>query len=148
MKNKDAELKDLLKEKKYKLTPQRQRLLSLFQEKPGEHLSAEDVYRLIQDERSGIGLATIYRTLELLSGMGMLKKLHFGDGRYRYELNIDSSQHQHHHLFCLGCDKVMEFDGDLLDALENSIKKKNGFHVVDHNVTFLGYCKDCSQNNK
>lgn len=101
----------------------------------------------MKDKYKNIGLATIYRTLQLLDECGVIKKLNFGDGCYRYELSEDK-KHQHHHLVCLNCGNVYEFDDDLLDELEKKITEQNNFTVVDHVVKILGYCSQCQANSK
>ena len=142
-------LKDLrgkLYERGYKMTPQRKEILQIFVEHP-EHLSAEDVYSLLHEKESEIGLATVYRALDLLSKLGILVQIDFGDGCARYELNTaDPNVHHHHHLICLNCKKVIEFDEDLLDELEEVISRKSGFKIINHEVKFFGYCKDCRPN--
>ena len=93
-----------------------------------------------------IGLATVYRALELLCSkdIGILQKIEFGDGCSRYELNVTKENtHQHHHMICTNCHKVIEFSEDMLDDLENDIFKKCQFKVTDHQVKFYGLCKDC-----
>ena len=141
------DLKNRLAAKNYKMTPQRQTVLQLFLEHPESHLSAEDVYDLLRDKKMEIGLATVYRSLELLSKLGMLEQMDFGDGCNRYEIAANNPhEHHHHHLICLECGKVMEFSDDLLDSLEQDIEKKSGFKVVNHQVKFLGYCKECRGN--
>ena len=139
-------LKDLrgkLYERGYKMTPQRKEILQIFVEHP-EHLSAEDVYNFLREKESEIGLATVYRALDLLSKLGILVQIDFGDGCARYELNTaDPNVHHHHHLICLNCKKVIEFDEDLLDELEAVISRKSGFQILNHEVKFFGYCKDC-----
>jgi len=142
------ELKDLrekLSERGYKMTPQRKEILKIFVENSdGHHMSAEDVYEILQREGSEIGLATVYRALDLLSELGILVQIDFGDGCARYELNTaDPNVHHHHHLICLKCRKVIEFEDDLLDDLEADIAKKSGFQILNHQVKFFGYCKDC-----
>ncbi len=141
-------LKDLrgkLYERGYKMTPQRKEILQIFVDHP-EHLSAEDVYGLLREKESEIGLATVYRALDLLSNLGILVQIDFGDGCARYELNTaDPNVHHHHHLICVKCKKVIEFDEDLLDELEEVISRKSGFQILNHEVKFFGYCKDCQQ---
>ncbi|HHY94452.1 MAG TPA: transcriptional repressor, partial [Firmicutes bacterium] len=78
--------RDKLAEKDYRFTPQRQAVLEALLEHAGEHLSAEDVYALVKREHPDIGLATVYRTLDLLSGLDMVQKIDLGDGRSRFEL--------------------------------------------------------------
>ena len=137
-------LKTKLQERQHKMTPQRKVVLEIFLSHPGEHLSAEDVHGILRDNHSDIGLATVYRSLELLSELGILQKMEFGDGCSRYEVNhTEPDAHQHHHLICLKCGRVMEFSDDLLEPLEHDINKKSGFKIVDHQVKFFGYCKEC-----
>ncbi|MBR0060415.1 MAG: transcriptional repressor [Selenomonadaceae bacterium] len=139
------DLRGKLYERGYKMTPQRKEILQIFVDHP-EHLSAEDVYGLLREKESEIGLATVYRALDLLSKLGILVQIDFGDGCARYELNTaDPNVHHHHHLICVKCKKVIEFDEDLLDELEEVISRKSGFQILNHEVKFFGYCKDCQQ---
>ncbi|MBR1581108.1 MAG: transcriptional repressor [Selenomonadaceae bacterium] len=139
------DLKARLSTKGYKLTPQRKEILQVFIDHPDQHhLSAEDVHLMLRGENSKIGLATVYRSLELLGSLGILLPIEFGDGCTRYELNtVDPSKHRHHHLVCLKCKKVIEFDEDRLDELEADIALRSGFWITNHEVKFFGYCKDC-----
>ena len=78
--------------------------------------------------------------------MNILNSLDFGDGCRRYELNEASpDEHQHHHLICVECGKVMEFTDDLLGDLEDKIADKCEFQIIDHQLKFFGYCKDCQK---
>ena len=138
-----GDLREKLSERGYKMTPQRKEILKIFVEKGG-HMSAEDVYSVLRENDSEIGLATVYRALDLLSELGILVRMDFGDGCARYELNTaDPKLHHHHHLICLKCKKVIEFEEDLLDELEANIAKKSGFQILNHEVKFFGYCSDC-----
>ena len=86
--------------------------------------------------------------MELLSGkeIDILQKIEFGDGCARYELNLtEPNSHQHHHLICTSCKKVIEFSEDMLDNLEVDIMKKCGFKVTDHQVKFFGLCEECQK---
>ena len=140
------DLKTRLSTKGYKLTPQRKEILQVFLDNPERHhLNAEDVHQLLRDSQSKIGLATVYRSLELLGSLGILLPIEFGDGCTRYELNRDPSKHRHHHLVCLKCQKVLEIDEDRLDELEAEIALKSGFWIVNHDVKFFGYCRDCQK---
>lgn len=140
------DLRMKLSERQHKMTPQRQIVLQIFLDHPGEHLSAEDVHDILRTEKAEIGLATVYRTLELLSDLGILQKMEFGDGCSRYEVNdTDPTRHHHHHLICTKCGKVEEFDEDLLETLEADIERKTGFRTLDHQVKFFGICKECQE---
>lgn len=141
-------LRKKIREHKYKFTTQRQIILQAFLDSKGNHMSAEDVYEMVRDENPDIGLATVYRSLELFTHLELLKKLDFGDGRSRYELNDHNLSHSHHHLICLGCGKVTEFSYDFLNEVKDKIKKENGFNIVDYQLKFYGYCKDCVKKNR
>ncbi|MHB1651252.1 MAG: Fur family transcriptional regulator [Desulfitobacteriaceae bacterium] len=128
----------------YKLTPQRQTILKIFLENADQHLSAEDIYNLVKPLYPDIGLATVYRTLDILAELGILQKNDFGDKRSRYEFSR-RDEHHHHHLICLHCGSVSEFDDDLLESLEVMIGKRNKFKVTDHVLKFYGYCTECQE---
>ncbi|CQR74019.1 Ferric uptake regulation protein [Sporomusa ovata DSM 2662] len=138
-----SNLRQKFKDRDYKLTPQRQIILQVFIDNRDKHLSAEDVHNIVRQQANDIGLATVYRTLELLSELEILQKIDFGDGRSRYEINETSSPHHHHHLICLTCGRVIEFADDLMEDLENIIAENSNFSIVDHQVKFYGYCQEC-----
>jgi Fur family ferric uptake transcriptional regulator len=131
-----------LHDREYKITPQRRVILKAIMENPSHHLSAEDIYNLVKTTNPEIGLATIYRTLELLADLDILQKMNFNDGRSRYEFN-NQDEHHHHHLICLRCGSVTEFEDDLLETLETAIAKKSGFEIIDHQLKIYGHCKKC-----
>ena len=134
-----------LRNQSYKLTPQRQTILQTFLKQVDRHLSAEEVYTLVKHQNPEIGLATVYRTLDILAEIGVLLKNDFGDGRIRYEFSRKDEHHHHHHLICLRCGNVSEFDDDLLESLEAVIAKRNQFKVLDHDLKFYGYCRNCEE---
>jgi Fur family transcriptional regulator, ferric uptake regulator len=138
-------LKDIytrLLERGHKMTPQRWAIISIFLINKGRHLSADDVYGMLKETYPNNGIATVYRTLELLEEIAVLRKMDFGDGRARYEI-ADEESHHHHHLVCTECGKITEFEDDLLDSLEQAIERKTGFKIRDHVAKFYGVCGDC-----
>ncbi|NPV27479.1 MAG: transcriptional repressor [Firmicutes bacterium] len=142
MKSRLEEITRELNTAQHKLTPQRETILRVLAEHSGQHLSAEDVYSLVKEKATEIGLATVYRTLDLLVELNILHKVDFGDGRSRYEFT-PQERHRHHHLICLRCGEITEAQEDLLHQLEETIERENGFQVVDHSVKFFGYCRRC-----
>jgi Fur family transcriptional regulator, ferric uptake regulator len=138
-----AELRRRFRAKHYKVTPQRQKILQVFVDHQERHLSAEDAYMLVKEATPDIGLATVYRTLEMLEELGFLHRIEFGDGKSRYELANDDSSHAHHHLICLSCGTVKEFGDDLLETLESFVSRTADFQITDHQVKFYGYCREC-----
>jgi len=137
------EVKEKFKKEGYKLTTQRRVILDAIIENQEKHLNPEEIYDIVKIKYPEIGIATVYRTLQLLEKLNIINKLNFDDGYNRYELNKNSDNH--HHLICLKCGKVMEVKLDLLEKLENEIEEENGFKIVDHNVKFFGYCADCQE---
>jgi len=136
-------LREKLKEKGFKLTPQRRAILDIILETEGKHLSAEEIYDLVKVKCPDIGLATVYRTMQMFEEVGLVYKHNFDEVRSRYEINHHNEYHQHHHLICVGCSKVIEVEEDLLEQLESGIEKKYNFKISNHNVKFFGYCEKC-----
>ena len=100
------DLRQKLQNSPYKCTHQRRVVLEVFVNNPGVHLSAEEVHDILKQKCADIGLATVYRALELLCSkeIGILQKIDFGDGCSRYELNLtEPNSHQHHHMICTNC---------------------------------------------
>lgn len=135
--------KEMLKNNGYKLTPQRRATLEVIVQNEGKHMSSEEIYMEVKKECPEIGLATIYRTIQLLEDMDIIYKHNFNDGRNRYELNHFDEDHQHHHLVCIKCGSVIEVEEDLLELLEQRIESAHHFKVLDHRLKFLGYCIKC-----
>lgn len=136
-------LKEELKQKGYKLTPQRRAIVDTIIEKEGEHLTAEEIYDEVKQNCPEIGLATVYRTIILLEELGVVCKLELNDGCSRYELVRRSEGHRHHHLICNECKSVIEVQEDLLDELEEEVERSHGFKILDHSVKFFGICRNC-----
>lgn len=143
----ERDIKEILKQKGFKLTTQRRAVLDVIGENEGKHLSSEEIYQQVKNKYPEIGLATIYRTLQLLEQIGVLNKLNFDDGCNRYEFTDENHKHTHHHLICLQCEKVIEFQEDLLEELEKEILVRNNFLVSNHSVKFYGYCDECRKKN-
>ncbi|NPV27889.1 MAG: transcriptional repressor [Firmicutes bacterium] len=142
-----SRLEDITKELRstqYRLTPQRAAVLRILAEHSDQHLSAEEVYELVRKKGAGIGLATVYRTLELLVETKIVHRVDFGDGRSRYEF-ASQERSGHYHLICLRCGEVTETKRDLLNQLQDMIKRQYGFQVMDHTAKFFGYCPHCQE---
>lgn len=141
-------LKSNLKEKGYKLTPQRRAIVDMIIRNEGSHLTTEELYDLVRKECPEIGLATVYRTVQLLEELGVICKLDLNDGCSRYEIVHETENHQHHHLICTNCGRVIEVEGDLLEVLEHNIEEKYNFRVKNHSVKFYGLCSNCTDKDK
>lgn len=140
----EEKVKDLLREKGLKVTSQRLMVLNILSAHGDEHLTVEEIYDLAK-ESPEIGLATIYRTVQVLLELHVIEKVTFDDGFARYELNGEEtgSGHRHHHAICTQCGKVYSLETDLLDTLEKQVFESLGFEVTDHEVKLYGLCSAC-----
>ncbi|WP_079530193.1 MULTISPECIES: ferric iron uptake transcriptional regulator [Halobacillus] len=145
MEHRIERIKKQLHSQSYKLTPQREATVRVLLENEEDHLSAEDVYLLVKEKAPEIGLATVYRTLELLSELKVVDKINFGDGVSRYDLRKEGAEHFHHHLVCIECGSVEEIEEDLLGDVEKLIEGQWKFQVKDHRLTFHGICRVCQE---
>lgn len=136
-------IKEQLHSASYKLTPQREVTVRVLLENEEDHLSAEDVYFLVKEKYPEIGLATVYRTLELLTELKIVDKINFGDGVSRYDLRKEGATHFHHHLVCIECGSVDEIQEDLLEDVEEIVERNWNFKIKDHRLTFHGICHRC-----
>lgn len=138
-------LKEELKQKGCKLTPQRRSIVDVIIENEGKHLTAEEIYDDVKKRCPEIGLATVYRTILLLEELNVISRLDLSDGCSRYEIVHTNEKHKHHHLICNNCSKVLEVKDDLLEELENRIEDKYAFKILDHSVKFYGLCEECQK---
>lgn len=133
----------------HRITLGREVILDILAKANNQHLSADDIYLRIYPKHLNIGLTTIYRTLELLSNMGLVFKHDFGDGRARYEIAEGSMNQHHHHLICLHCKRVLNYTDfiqdeiELLKKTEKGLSEKYNFRITNHLIQFYGMCKKC-----
>jgi len=126
-----------LKSTGLKATLPRLKILEIFQKSAGRHMTAEDIYRVLLEERSDIGLATIYRVLAQFEQAGILSRSHFEGGKSVYEIN--AGQH-HDHLVCLDCGKVEEFFDAEIEKRQHVIASAKGFTIADHALSLYAHC--------
>jgi len=140
-----ARILGVLKDKDFRLTPQREAILRILLTAEENHMTAEDIYNITRIKNPEIGLATVYRTLDLFENLGIVARLDFCEGGRKYELSTDQEKHYHHHLVCLGCADIIEFNEDLLDDLEARVANQSNFKITDHSLQFFGYCSKCRE---
>ena len=138
-------IKEQLHEASYKLTPQREATVTVLLENEADHLSAEDVFLKVKEKSPEIGLATVYRTLELLAELKVVDKINFGDGVARFDLRKEGAKHFHHHLVCMNCGAVEEIEEDLLEDVEKKVERDFHFQSMDPRLTFHGICRVCTE---
>ena len=143
--------KKMLKEKGLKVTNQRLLVLEVLADHRDKHMTAEDIYELVKEDYPEIGLATIYRTVQLLREMQLVDRINLDDGCLRYEMSylfVGEKKHHHHHMICKTFWKVVPFEEDLLDELERLVEQETGFRVSDHELKFYGQCEECLTGQK
>lgn len=140
-----ATLKAELNERGWRLTPQRETILSVFQELPqGQHLSAEDLYDLLRKKHQEISLSTIYRTIKMMARMGILRELELAEDHKHYELN-QPFPHHHHHLICVRCNKTVEFKNESILKIGSKAAQKQSYELLDCQLTIHAVCPTCQR---
>jgi Fur family ferric uptake transcriptional regulator len=142
---KNEELKQMIKAKGFKLTKQRISVVLVLEQCEGEHLTAEEIYDRVKQESPEIGLATVYRTIQLLLDLKIIDRLNLDDGCVRYELDNLDNTHHHHHLVCEQCGTIYEVKDDLLDTIEQQVQRDYKFEITNHILKFYGVCEQCNQ---
>jgi len=132
---------DELKNTGLKATLPRLKILEIFQTGGQRHMTAEDVFRILLNERSDIGLATVYRVLTQFEQAGILERSHFESGKAVYELN--EGKH-HDHLICTSCGRVEEFYDAEIERRQQMIAVDKGWVMQDHAMSLYGLCGDCA----
>jgi len=127
-----------LRERGFRLTPQRRAILRILYNDKG-HLSPAEVFQKVQQAMPGITEATVYRTLTFLGEQGLIMPTHIGNGHYVYEY----AEHNHHHLICRGCGHTLEIDQQALDALSQQLEMQTGYQISVTHLTFMGLCPTC-----
>ena len=129
---------DELKSTGLKATLPRLKILDVFQKEGAQrHMTAEDVFRVLLEERSDIGLATVYRVLTQFEQAGILTRSHFESGKAVYELNEGT---HHDHLVCLDCGRVEEFYDAEIEKRQHAVAKTKGFMIAEHALSLYAHC--------
>ncbi len=131
----------LLKERGFKATRQRDEIVRIFMES-GSHLTVDELYRQVRQKNPKIGYATVYRTLRLMAETGWASSRQFGERTARFEHRAEGEHHDH--LICLGCGKIVEFESDRIEELQGRIAHQQGFRIFDHKLELYGYCSACT----
>lgn len=130
---------------KIKLTSCRQAIIRVFEENR-KHLSAEEVHEYLKKGDQKAGIATVYRNLDLLTRIGILHRVNFGDGKDHFE--ITHKPIHHHHLVCNKCGKVVDYseimgESEFVSYLEKELTNRYEFKIESHQIYFYGLCDKC-----
>jgi Fur family ferric uptake transcriptional regulator len=123
-----------------KRTAQRDTILRRFLE-TREHLSTEELHRLVKKKDARIGFTTVYRTLKLLAECGLASEVAFLDGVTRYEYQFN--RRSHHHMVCTECGGSVEFFSPEVSRLEQEIGRKHHYLTTRHTFQIYGICEQC-----
>ena len=139
----DASLQQGLHQEGRRLTPQRQRVLDLFERRgSGCHLSAEEVHQQLAEMKLKVSLATVYRSLRLLADMGFLQELELTESGRRFELVV--AEHRDHHLIvCIRCGRTEEFESEPVLQAGAEAAKGFGFQLIESSLNVRGICSTC-----
>jgi Fur family ferric uptake transcriptional regulator len=136
-------LKTLLNQEGFRLTQQRQKILAVLNAAPtGHHMSAEAIYQHLAAAGENIGISTVYRALHLMVNMGLIRELDLAEGRKSYEVSTPAAPH-HHHLVCVQCGAVQEFEADSINHVGLQETHRRGFGWLDCQFTVYGLCPAC-----
>jgi len=132
-----------------KMTKQRRAVLEVLLHDKLHHFSAEEVYEFLKKTDDSIGIATVYRTLDLFENLKIVRNVKLkNDGVKYYDLvDVDVEKRFHYHLICRSCEGIQEIH-DIKECYERFIKYQYGFDVTDHDLIFYGVCKTCGEQSK
>jgi Fur family ferric uptake transcriptional regulator len=130
----------ILRQQGYKITPQRRAVLNTIA-LSHDHLTPAAIYKKVHEEHPGIGLVTVYRTLDILTELGLICEVH-AEGNCRSYLMRRPSEH-HHHLICSDCGTVTDFTDCDLSNLEQRLARETRFEIKGHLLEFTGRCHNC-----
>ena len=133
-----TELARALREAGYRVTQPRLAILQVLEDND-EGLSPEEIYRRGKAICESLGLVTVYRTLDLLTGLGIVRRVHSGQRCQSYA----SAGTDRHYLVCSGCHRVTEFPCDGLETLIEGVRQRTGYTITDHLVELSGLCPAC-----
>lgn len=133
-----ARLREYVARQGLKFTRQRELIADVFFHSEG-HLSVEELLERVRKDDAQVSLATVYRTMKLLTECGLAHPRQFGDGFTRYE-PADKEDEHHDHLICRDCGKIIEFYNAEIERLQEQIAKQHGFQVIDHKMELYASC--------
>lgn len=142
------EVSEKLKNAGYKFTPQREVTMETLIENKNDLLTAEEIFVKVRDKNTSIGLATVYRTLDMLQELEIVKRIPFRDGMSRFDLVESKNDNQSYYLLCQNCGISTEVKETFLQNEIMRIENEHSFKVNSHQLTFRGLCKECLRRNE
>ena len=129
----------LLRSEGKRFTPKRALIYEIIH-KSGGHLPADEIYLRAKEVDPHISLSTVYRTLNILKDLGLVRELHLDEEHHHYELVEGTA---HYHLICARCGKIEEFNSELVERLKEELERERGFEIKSAHIDFIGLCLEC-----
>jgi Fur family transcriptional regulator, ferric uptake regulator len=137
----EARTHEVLRDAGYRVGAARQVVVSVLAQRDC-CVSVPQIVDAVRAEGREVGIASVYRVLDLLTDKGLVQKLDLGDGRAHYE-RVEPADEHHHHLVCSECGRVEPFEDQNLEAALRRVEQDTGFEVASHDVLLRGACDDC-----
>lgn len=135
----DPDFKKIIRKMGLKVTQQRLVILKALAEGRA-HVTAQEVFEIVHERYPEMGFATVYRFLRKMTEHAYVTEVRMGGLPARYEL----TPHKHHdHLTCTACSKIVEFENQEIEKLQDTVAKKYGYHLTGHVLELYGICRDC-----
>jgi len=141
------EIRKIFDENNQKFTRQREIIFNVLKESSSKHVTPEELFSKVHEENKQVGIATIYRTLNLFEELGIVSKQEFTDQAYTYEL-IDPINDHHDHMICTNCGKIIEDEFLSNKELADSLKEKYDFQLNNYSLRIYVICSDCRKNKE
>jgi len=125
-----------------RMTSQRALILEIVRQ---GHFDADEVYRRAREKMPRISLSTVYRTLHNLKKRSLIEELHFDEEHHHYEVKPST---EHHHLTCLSCGRVIEFQYPLARLIKRNVTEARDFEITETELRMSGYCARCREKGK
>ncbi len=136
------DLEQRLRSRGCRLTSQREAVLEVLEENQGRPLRPEDIHALAAKRLPGMGLTTVYRTLELFCELGIIAPVHLASGRNYFE--VVAGKHRHY-MECISCGGVETIEVCMIEELADKVRSGSDFQVTSHCLSLFGYCGECSR---
>ncbi|MFC1965145.1 Fur family transcriptional regulator [Chloroflexota bacterium] len=133
-----------LKVARIRVTNQRALIMEIIRQGQG-HLDADEIYCRARQKEPRLSLSTVYRTLQIFKKLGLVEELHFDETHHHYEMKPSA---EHHHLVCLDCGRIIEFQYPLSRYIKRNVPESRDFDITESEVRMSGYCSRCRQCQK
>ncbi|MCM8767878.1 MAG: transcriptional repressor [Candidatus Omnitrophica bacterium] len=136
--------KKILRKNKLKITPKRVSIINYFLQN-NKYFTPYQIWEFMKKKFKKIGLSTIYRNLEKFEKIGILTKVEGEENRFYYGICKKTNKKHHHHIICISCHKISDFDLCNFEQLKKQIEKITEFNIKEHHIFLKGICRNCKR---